>query len=78
MPIYEYVCKECNHPFELLRLSSKGFKDAACPECGSKKVAKKLSVFAAAVTDSSPSACNDGVCPAPSMPGCQSGMCGLN
>lgn len=77
MPIYEYVCKSCNHQFEMLRLSSNGFGDVACPECGSAKAAKKLSTFAA-MSDSSTSDCGDSACPAPPMGGCQSGMCGLN
>lgn len=78
MPIYEYVCKSCSHQFELLRLSSNGFKDVVCPECGSAEAAKKLSTFAAAVSSSSTAGCNDDACPAPSMAGCRSGMCGLN
>jgi len=77
MPIYEYVCKSCSHQFEELRLSSTGFKDVVCPECGSSKAAKKLSTFAA-VSDSSTAGCNDGACPTPPMGGCQAGMCGLN
>ena len=42
MPIYEYICNECDHPFEALvpRPSAK----APCPECGSKKVSKQISV----------------------------------
>jgi putative FmdB family regulatory protein len=43
MPIYEYVCSECNHPFEALILGS---ETADCPECGSEKLEKQLSVFA--------------------------------
>ncbi len=78
MPIYEYVCKKCSHQFELLRLSSNGFKDVACPECGSAKAEKKFSTFSASVSGSSTDACNDGACPAPQMGGCGPGMCGLN
>lgn len=78
MPIYEYVCKSCNHQFELLRLSSNGFKGVKCPECGSAKAAKKLSTFAPAVSNSSTAGCRDGACPTSPMAGCQSGMCGLN
>jgi len=83
MPIYEYVCRSCSHQFEALRLSSNGFTDVVCPECGSAKAAKKLSTFAA-VSVSSTAGCSDGVCPAPPMGGrgasvaCRPGMCGLN
>jgi len=84
MPIYEYVCKKCSHQFELLRLSSNGFKGVKCPECGSGKAEKKLSTFAPAVSGPSTAGCGDGACPAPNMGGrgagmaCGSGMCGLN
>lgn len=49
MPIYEYVCKSCNKKFDQLvrRMSSADEESAvACPECGSKKTARALSVFA--------------------------------
>jgi putative FmdB family regulatory protein len=41
MPIYEYVCAKCHHEFEALvpRPTAK----APCPECGGKKVTKKMS-----------------------------------
>lgn len=43
MPIYEYVCGDCGHPFEALLFGS---EKADCPECGSEKLEKQLSVFA--------------------------------
>lgn len=48
MPIYEYVCKSCNKKFDqLVRTMSSGEDDkVTCPECGSKKTARALSVFA--------------------------------
>jgi putative FmdB family regulatory protein len=45
MPIFEYVCKECDHRFEKLVL---GATAVECPECRSAKLEKQLSVFAAA------------------------------
>lgn len=44
MPIYEFVCKRCEHPFEELVLGS---ERTACPSCGSDELAKQVSVFAA-------------------------------
>lgn len=41
MPIYEYVCVQCNQQFELL---VRGDEKPACPECGGTRVAKQLSV----------------------------------
>ncbi len=77
MPIYEFMCKECENTFEELRLSSSGFKNISCPACGSKKVAKEFSTFSAGVAGSSvPSGCAAGSCDMPSpMPGCSSGTC---
>jgi putative FmdB family regulatory protein len=43
MPIFEYVCKECQHEFEALVF---GQQKAECPKCQSKKLEPQLSVFA--------------------------------
>jgi len=44
MPIFEYVCKQCNHQFEALVYGS---NKAECPSCKSERLEKQLSVFAA-------------------------------
>ena len=47
MPVYEYTCKSCESSFEHLhRTLSDAVKPPACPECGSPKTARRLSVFA--------------------------------
>jgi len=33
MPIYEYVCSDCNLKFELLRPLSQASQGASCPRC---------------------------------------------
>ena len=72
MPLYEFVCQHCKKPFESL-VRSRDWKGTACPHCGSKKLTKKLSVFAASVSQSSAS--QPAACPMnPSRPGC--GCCG--
>ena len=43
MPIFEYVCKACNHQFEALVY---GKQKAECPKCHGHKLAPQLSVFA--------------------------------
>jgi putative FmdB family regulatory protein len=43
MPIFEYICKECDHSFEALVY---GRERAQCPKCQSKKLAPQLSTFA--------------------------------
>jgi putative FmdB family regulatory protein len=45
MPIYEFHCEKCEKDSEILVRSSK-WEGTPCPHCGSKKLAKKLSVFA--------------------------------
>ena len=49
MPIFEYICKDCNHEFEAL-VFGKG--KAECPKCQSKKLEPQLSVFAAGKSSS--------------------------
>jgi putative FmdB family regulatory protein len=43
MPIYEYTCRDCGHPFEALVRSDTVVK---CPQCASTQLEKQLSVFA--------------------------------
>ncbi len=43
MPIYEYRCPRCQKIFEQLIISSQ--EKATCPQCGSAKVERLLSVF---------------------------------
>jgi putative FmdB family regulatory protein len=43
MPIFEYICQQCEHEFEALVF---GRDKAACPKCQSKKLNPQLSVFA--------------------------------
>jgi putative FmdB family regulatory protein len=47
MPIYEFHCAECERDSEILVRSS-AWKGAECPHCGSTKLEKKFSTFAAA------------------------------
>lgn len=50
MPIYEFHCGKCGEDSEVL-VRSTDWKGTPCPNCGSTKLEKKLSVFAAANTD---------------------------
>jgi putative FmdB family regulatory protein len=45
MPIFEFVCKECELVFEELIF---GFNtdNVVCPSCGGQQVRKKMSTFA--------------------------------
>ncbi|MGA9391692.1 MAG: zinc ribbon domain-containing protein [Candidatus Sulfotelmatobacter sp.] len=53
MPIFEYVCQECQHEFEALVF---GRDKAKCPKCDSKKLNPQLSVFAVSAKGSSATA----------------------
>jgi putative FmdB family regulatory protein len=70
MPIHEYVCTECGHPFEeLVRTAD---QQVACPKCGSTKLDRKLSSFAAVM--SAAASCRQGdQCPTRSC--CAGGAC---
>lgn len=47
MPLYEYVCRKCEHQFEAL---VSGDRAAACPKCESTKLEQMFSSFAVGVT----------------------------
>jgi len=47
MPLYEFSCSKCDKDFESLVRSTNWEGSVTCPHCGSKKLTKKLSVFAA-------------------------------
>ena len=64
MPIFEYICKECEHEFEALVF---GKQKAECPKCQSKELEPQLSVFAVSA--------KSGAATQPSMPAA-SGPCG--
>lgn len=74
MPIFEYVCRECNHRFELLVQSS---THVACPQCKTTKLEKQFSAFGVGATSSwaspgEPGPC--GTCGDPRGPG----ACSMN
>jgi len=78
MPIYEYHCAKCARSFDHLARSLSD-KPKRCPECGSVKISKQLSAFAARMAAPAPSGCggcaNAPACPAAggSAPGCCGG-----
>ena len=76
MPVFEFHCKTCKSEFKTLRRSDK-LSEVACPDCGSVKLARLLSVTAAPSpgdTLAPPSACSG-----PMMGGgCCGGGCNLN
>lgn len=51
MPIYEYICRDCDRHFETL---VQGSAKPHCPSCASESLAKQLSVFAVSTRSTSP------------------------
>ena len=52
MPLYEYVCKNCNQRVEMLQRIGEDASGLACPGCGEKKLEKQLSTFSSGSSDS--------------------------
>lgn len=48
MPMYEFMCAECESEFETLVPSADAVSSVECPKCSSGKVHKKLSLFGVA------------------------------
>jgi len=59
MPIFEYVCRECNHRFEQL---IQGSAEAACPRCKATKLEKQFSAFGVGATGGWPTSGGGGAC----------------
>jgi putative FmdB family regulatory protein len=70
MPIYEYVCMQCESHFEELVRNG---AQPDCPKCGTADVRKQLSVFSAHGSSTQTSI---GTAPAPRSGGCCGGSCG--
>jgi len=47
MPIYEYACQDCHRKSAVLVLNPRGLSEATCQHCGSSKLERLLSRFAA-------------------------------
>jgi len=71
MPIYEYHCEECGTDFE--RLVRRSDEKVVC-DCGSGKLRKRFSVFAAHVTTGSSAKKPSAACETCSL----GGTCGLS
>lgn len=54
MPLFSYQCKSCGTLSEVL---VRGSETPACPECGSTKLEKQMSLFAAVSGGSAEPAC---------------------
>jgi putative FmdB family regulatory protein len=71
MPVYEYVCMQCEEHFE--ELVGMTAPDPACPRCHADRVVKQFSVFATHGSSEQPSFGQ-----AAAGGGCCGGSCGCN
>jgi putative FmdB family regulatory protein len=55
MPIYEYVCQDCDEKYEKLVRSLNANIELICPTCGSHNAEKAVSVFGAMGSNSTSS-----------------------
>lgn len=53
MPMFEFVCSQCERSFEELVRSTGDVGEIACPACGSREVKKKISTFASKISGGS-------------------------
>ena len=75
MPLFDYVCKSCDHPFETLL---QGSEKPVCPSCGSRQLAKQLSAFAVVSNVGSAPACKTGAPCSSCSPLNDGGSCPFN
>jgi putative FmdB family regulatory protein len=75
MPIYEYICDDCQTEFEKLVLNKQ--QEISCPKCASKKATIQLSVFATS-NGSANGASAKSSTPFSGSGGCCGGGCGCH
>ena len=45
MPLYDYVCNDCNKTFELVLTLKEHDTEIKCPKCGSRNVEQEATAF---------------------------------
>jgi putative FmdB family regulatory protein len=54
MPVYDYVCKDCNKTFEqILTVHEHDSEEMRCPGCGSKNIEQVAAAFYAVTSKKS-------------------------
>ena len=74
MPLYEFVCRDCDKPFEAFVTAD---RKAECPSCHGENLAKLLSRLGMVSAGASRSDMASCAAPAP-MCGAQGGRCGCH
>ena len=78
MPLLEYRCARCEKTTEVLVLAGDDASETRCPSCGSTKMSRLLSTFAArgsATPREAETPCGAGACAMPG--GCGPSDCGF-
>lgn len=76
MPIYSFMCKNCNHKFTELVNVTDNDNELKCPKCNSKNLEKLLTTFSVGNSEgtsfdsSSTSTCSTGTCSTGTCPTC--------
>jgi putative FmdB family regulatory protein len=76
MPIYEYVCDDCQTQFEKIVLNKQ--QEIACPKCTSKKNTIQLSVFSTSNGSSNGASAKSSTSFSGGGGGCCGGGCGCH
>jgi putative FmdB family regulatory protein len=76
MPIYEYLCNDCDTHFEKIVINKQ--QEIACPKCASKKASIQLSVFATANGSSNSSSAKSSTSFSGGAGSCCGGGCGCH
>lgn len=62
MPLYEYLCLDCNALFDGLRGMAEADEPIACDECGSSNSSRMISVFNAQTSGGNGASGSAGAC----------------
>jgi putative FmdB family regulatory protein len=76
MPIYEYVCDDCQTRYERVVMSSS--QKISCPKCASKRHTLQLSVFSAGKSSNGSKSADASCSPSGGFCGCTPDGCGCN
>jgi putative FmdB family regulatory protein len=81
MPVYEFLCRDCDTRYDDLVGMDASMDEQACPECASSDVAKLYSPFRTKVSSGGSTVQIDGCLPGPAGQaraggGCCGGGCG--
>ena len=78
MPVYDYICTECNLKYDIFHKGREVKEDVVCPSCGSEYHKKLMSVPVISIGQISSSSECSGTTACGTDGCCGGGACGLN